>query len=115
MENNITPASPRKEVQVTFPDGQTFNGPKGTTVEAFILAGLPANGSRPVATLINGRLRELATRLEGDVTIVPVTMADSDGVRIYRRSLSFLMIAAAAEVFPRDTITVHHSMPFGGY
>ncbi len=115
MENNITPASPRKEVQVTFSDGQTFNGPKGTAVEAFIHAGLPANGSRPVGALINGRLRELATRVEGDVSIMPVTMADSDGVRIYRRSLSFLMIAAAAEVFPGDTITVHHSMPFGGY
>ena len=47
--------------------------------------------------------------------MVPVTMADSDGVRIYRRSLSFLMIAAATEVLPGDTVTVHHSMPFGGY
>jgi uridine kinase len=42
-------------------------------------------------------------------------MADSDGVRIYRRSLSFLMIAAAQEVFPGEIITVQHSMPFGGY
>ncbi|HUS94830.1 MAG TPA: nucleoside kinase [Patescibacteria group bacterium] len=115
METNITPAAPRKEVQVTFSDGRTFNGPKGTTVEAFIQAALPLNGSRPVGALIDGRLRELVTVIEGDTTVVPVTMADSDGVRIYRRSLSFLLIAAAAEIFPGDTITVHHSMPFGGY
>ena len=115
METNITPASPRKEVQVTFSDGQTFNGPKGTAVEAFIQAALPAIGGRPVGALINGQLRELATQIDTDTEIAPVTMADSDGVRIYRRSLSFLLIAAAAEVFPGDTITVHHSMPFGGY
>ena len=60
-------------------------------------------------------MRELSRLLNHDATIVPVTTADSDGVRIYRRSLSFLMIAAAAEIFPGRTITVHHSMPFGGY
>jgi uridine kinase len=42
-------------------------------------------------------------------------MADSDGVRIYRRSLSFLMIVAAIEIFPHEIITIKHSMPFGGY
>jgi uridine kinase len=42
-------------------------------------------------------------------------MAHSDGVRIYRRSLCFLMIVAAVEVFPDEVITIKHSMPFGGY
>ena len=46
---------------------------------------------------------------------MPVTTADSDGTRIYRRSLTFLMVVAAAEIFPGRIITVHHSMPFGGY
>lgn len=115
MNCNIVPASVRKDIQVVFPDGQAFNGPKGTTAEEFIkVADLKTIG-RIVAVLVNGNLRELSLSLHGDATLVPVTMADSDGVRIYRRSLSFLMIAAAAEIFPDDTITVHHSMPFGGY
>ncbi|MGD2050110.1 MAG: nucleoside kinase [Chloroflexota bacterium] len=115
MDCNIVPAPVRKDVQVVFPDGRAFDGPKGTTAEEFIkVADLKTNG-RIVAVLVNGNLRELSLSLDGDATLVPVTMADSDGVRIYRRSLSFLMIAAAAEVFPDDTITVHHSMPFGGY
>lgn len=115
MDCDIVPAPVRKDIQVVFPDGRAFNGPKGTTAEEFIkVADLKTNG-RIVAVLVNGNLRELSLSLQGDAMLVPVTMADSDGVRIYRRSLSFLMIAAAAEIFPDDTITVHHSMPFGGY
>ena len=112
---DIQPSSIREDVQVIFPDGRAFNGPKNTTAEEFILAAKIQTGARVVAVLINGQLRELSTPLVRDSELSPVTMADSDGVRIYRRSLSFLMIAAAAEVLAGDTVTIHHSMPFGGY
>jgi uridine kinase len=105
----------REEIQVCFPEGQAYNGPSGTTVESFIDAANIKTNGRIVAALVDDQLRELSVPLDRDVKLVPVTMADSDGVRIYRRSLSFLLIAAAAELFPCDTITVHHSMPFGGY
>jgi len=115
MTMEIRQSETREDVQITLPDGRAFNGPKNAPAEAFILkADLKLTG-RVVAVLINGRLRELSTPLMRDSHLVPVTMADSDGVRIYRRSLSFLMIAAAAEILPNDTVTVHHSMPFGGY
>ncbi|HSG16880.1 MAG TPA: nucleoside kinase [Anaerolineae bacterium] len=111
----ITQSDVREDVQITLPDGRAFNGPKNSTAEAFIRkANLDTNG-RVVAVLIDDHLRELSTPVVRDSALVPVTMADSDGVRIYRRSLSFLMIAAAAEVLSGDTVTVHHSMPFGGY
>lgn len=105
----------RQTVQARFADGRAFDGPVGTTVEEMMVTAAPQTAGRVVAALVNGRLRELSHQLDSDAALVPVTTTDSDGVRIYRRSLSFLMIAAAAEVFPNDTITVHHSMPFGGY
>jgi uridine kinase len=105
----------RTTVQAHFGPDLTYEGPVGTTIEEFInIARPPANG-RIVAALANGKLRELSQELTQDANIVPVTTADSDGSRIYRRSLTFLVIAAAAEVFPDRTIIVHHSMPFGGY
>ncbi|MBE2202675.1 MAG: nucleoside kinase [Anaerolinea sp.] len=113
----ITLAPIRRTVQARFADGRAFDGPCGTPLEEFIKAAaihMQGNG-RIVAALVNGRLRELSRLLNEDASIVPVTMTDSDGVRIYRRSLSFLMIAAATEVFPGRRITIHHSMPFGGY
>jgi uridine kinase len=113
--NEITAAPLRHQVQVRFNDGRAFDGPIGTPVESFIKAAELKTNGRIVAALINGQLRELSVPITNDSLIVPVTLGDSDGVRIYRRSLSFLMIAAAAELFPDDTITVHHSMPYGGY
>lgn len=111
----IQASSPRRDVQARFTDGQAFNGPVGTTVEAFMQAARPQTNGRIVAALVNGQLRELSQVLNSDATLSPITMADSDGVRIYRRSLSFLMIVAAADIFPDEIITIKHSMPFGGY
>ncbi|MBK9050937.1 MAG: nucleoside kinase [Chloroflexi bacterium] len=111
----ITLATPRQTVQVRFPDGRAFDGPIGATLEAFMLAAAPEYRGRVVAALVNNRLRELSRPLTHDAELVPLTTGNSDGMRIYRRSLSFLMIAAAHECFPHHHISVEHSMPFGGY
>lgn len=105
----------RDIVQARFPDGRAFDAPIGTTLEAFMNIARPSANGRIVAALKNGKLRELSHPLQQDALLIPVTSADSDGGRIYRRSLSFLMIVAAAEIWPERTITIQHSMPFGGY
>ncbi|MCA9901936.1 MAG: nucleoside kinase [Anaerolineales bacterium] len=105
----------RHTVQARFADGRAFDAPVGTTLETFIEAAQPETNGRIVAALKNGRLRELSHKLDEDALLVPVTSADSDGSRIYRRSLCFLMIAAADEIWPGKIITIQHSMPFGGY
>lgn len=111
----ITPATPRTTIQVQFPNGNTYEADRGTTIEQFINAANIQTEAQVVAALMNGRLRELSTPLQHDATIEPVTIAISDGSRIHRRSLSFLMVAAATELFPNHTISIQHSMPFGGY
>ncbi|MCL4265418.1 MAG: nucleoside kinase [Anaerolineae bacterium] len=111
------PTIPRQTIQARFPDGRAFEAPVGTPIEAFVQAAerdQPGNG-RTVAVLMNRRLRELSIPLQTDADLIPITTADSDGSRIYRRSLTFLMVVAAAELFPAYTITIMHSMPFGGY
>ncbi len=111
----IHPTTIRQTVQARFTNGQTFEGPIGTPIEAFVdAADLKVNG-RIVAAIMNGRLRELSTPMMADADLEVETTANSDGTRIYRRSLSFLMIAAAAQLFPGRIITIQHSMPFGGY
>ncbi len=105
----------RDTVQARFDDGRIFEGPRGTPIEEFVLVAQPLATGSIVASLMNGRLRELCLPLQDDADLEPVSSASSDGSRIYRRSLTFLMIAAAAQVFPGQVITVHHSMPFGGY
>lgn len=111
----VSPAPLRDTVQVRFPDGQAFNGPVATPLEEFVRAYNWPGPGRIVAALVNGHLRELSLPVQYDVNVVPVTTADSDGGRIYRRSLSFLLVAAATEIFPTASILVEHSLPFGGY
>ncbi len=113
--DEIKATSRRITVQARFLDDSVWEGPIGTTVERFLQQENPETNGKVVAALVNGKLRELAQPLNFDADIVPVTTADSDGTRIYRRSLTFLMVVAAAEVFPGRIFTVHHSMPFGGY
>ncbi len=112
---SVQPANIRTEIQAVFPDGRAFNAPSGTTVLEFMKKAQPKADGHVVAALINKKLRELFVPLYKDSQIEPVTIANSDGMRIYRRSLSFLMIVAAKRCFPEHTIEVEHSMPFGGY
>ncbi len=111
----IRPARPRDTVQVRFNDGRIFEGPVGTPLEEFIRAAGSDPQAPTVAALIDNELRELTYPVERDVEVTPITMAHSDGGRIYRRSLSFLLVTAVHELFPEATVYVDHSLTFGGY
>ena len=115
--NQIHPAPVRDTVQARFQNGRAYDGPKGTSIEAFLQYATieDIKKNRVVAAFCNGSLRELSQPLMVDAKLTPVDIGDADGARIYRRSLSFLMVVAAARVLPDQTVTVQHSMPFGGY
>jgi uridine kinase len=112
---DIHPAEPRDTAQVWFDDGRVFEGPVGTPLEAFINVAGSDPEAPTVAALIDNELRELTYRVEGDIEVTPITMASSDGFRIYRRSLAFLLVTAVHELYPGVTVYVDHSLTFGGY
>ena len=111
----VKPASPRRAAQVRFPDSRAFEAPIGTPLEAFVRAAFPDPPVPVMAALVDGKLKELTWPVACDVEAAPVTLADSDGGRIYRRSLSFLLVAAARKLFPQAQVYVDYSLPFGGY
>ena len=111
----VRSAKPRETVQAHFSDGRTFEGPIGTTLEAFVRAAYPDPVIPPMAAIVDGQLRELATPLRRDAYVKPVFLTDSDGIRIYTRSLSFLLAACVQELFPEAELIIDHSVPFGGY
>ncbi len=111
----VRPASPRRAAQVRFPDGRVFEAPIGTLLETLVRAAFPDPPVPVMAALVDGKLKELTWPVTRDVEATPVTLADSDGVRIYRRSLSFLLVVAAQKLFPQAQVYVDYSLPFGGY
>lgn len=112
----IRPGHARDDVVVHCPKGTYWSGPKGTPVEAFLRAAIPDQNEDPVmAALVNGRLCELNYPIKQDTEVQPVRMSSSDGRRVYRRSLTFLLIVAAHELFPDAILEVDYSVTYGGY
>ncbi|HMK08371.1 MAG TPA: nucleoside kinase [Anaerolineales bacterium] len=106
--------TPRPTVQLHLPDGRVIEGRRGAPLEDFVrdLAGYPET---IVGGIVNGELRELTYPIEMEARLRPVTLGDPDGMRIYRRSLTFLLSAAFEDLFPGAWLTVDHSVSSGGY
>ena len=111
----IKQAKARTSVQITLSDGRVFSGPVGATLEKFFEAAFPDHEAPLIAALVDGQLRELTHPIERDCDVVPIDLSHSDGGRIYRRSMIFLMLVAAKRLFPEVEIHVDHSLTFGGY
>lgn len=113
--NPPTINSTRPTVEIVLPDGRVFTGRRGATL--FELMQMIPEWQEPLimGAIVNGELRELTYTIDMDARIRPVTMADDDGARIYRRSVTFLLEAAFEELFPESSMTLDHSVSAGGY
>lgn len=116
--SQAVPAVLRETVQARFPNGVIYEASIGASIEAFVKSALAdqalGKATPVVAALVNGQLRELTYALETDADLVSIPMNSSDGTRIYQRSLSFLLVTAVKELFPRAKITIDHSLTAGG-
>lgn len=68
-----------------------------------------------VGALVNNKLSELFQVIDFDATVSWVTLKQSDGIRIYQRTLSFVFIRAAMEVFRNIHVNIRHSLSKGLY
>jgi len=104
---------PRNEVEIHLPDGRVLSGPRGAKVGEFLAA--IEHESQLVAAVVNHDLRELTYPIEIESIVQPLLMESPDGARIYRRSLTFLLEMAFADLFPTAALFVDHSVASGGY
>jgi len=95
--------------------GIVLTGPRGTPIGEFLKILAEWKDPSIMGAVVNNELRELTYPIEMDARVLPVTMADSDGARIYRRSVTFLLEAAFKECFPGSLLTVDHSVSSGGF
>ncbi len=112
-ERQVDEARARPSVQIHLPDGRVLEGERGLPLEAFLKG--EASEAPIVGAIVNGELRELTYCIEMESQVRPVTMADEDGMRIYRRSLTFLLAAAFEKLHPDARLDVEHSVASGGY
>lgn len=114
--NGIVQAeTPRPTVEVHLPDGRILCGPRNRSIGAFFKALPDWNRHDPiVGAVVNDQLRELDYPIELDSRARPVKMSQSDGSRIYRRSVTLLLEAAFEDLFPNADIAIEHAISSGG-
>ncbi len=115
MAEILLDAKPTSQVQLFLPDGRVLRGPRGATLEDFLRPFQHLFPAPLMAAVVNGALQELTVPVELEAQVRPVTLADPDGRRIYRRSLVFLLEVAFDRLFPQASLWVEHSVASGGY
>jgi uridine kinase len=90
-------------------EAPVFTCPSGTPAES--LAPRFGKLSGPLAAVkVNSEILPLSTWLRVNAVLEPVPLRSPEGVSIYRRSLAFLLAAAAKELFPRRSLYIGHSL-----
>jgi uridine kinase len=107
--------SPRTEVEIHLPDARVLQGKRGASIAELLAPVKPELPAPLMGAIINGDLHELTYRIEIESRVTPVTMVENDGMRIYRRSLTFLLEAAFSTFFPQAALIIDHSVSSGGY
>lgn len=122
MESNIVSiqkAVARENVHITLATGQVLSGPIGEKLEAYLLQakqlGWITSEAPLIAAVVDGRLRELTYPINKDVRVRPMTLKESDGGRIYRRSLVLLMTTAVDELWSGTQVNVNYAVYDGGF
>ena len=101
-------------VTATFPGGKEIKVKRGTVIDT--LAGNFGVLESPLAAVkMSNRILPLSGRLEINAPLEPVTIDSPAGIEIYRRSLAFLLSAAAREIFPSRKLVIGHSLGHSYY
>ena len=114
-KDKIQFVSPRETVEIHLPDRQTISGPRGGRLEDFLKVYQTVSPNPITGAVVNGKLEELSYPVEMDASVEPISMRTADGMRFYRRSLTFLLETAFHEIFPGAILTIDHSVTSGGY
>lgn len=105
----------RQTVEVKFKNGSKIEVPTGTTFSQ-ISKMVVATTDVPVTLVkVDNSLKELGSWVTRDTEAVElVDLTNKDGLRVYQRSVTFLMTTAAKKLFPNNHILVNHHI-MGGY
>jgi len=104
-----------ENITLTFPDGNSKEFAEGIT--AFEVAKSISNrlADETLAVEINGKVKELYTKLESDASIKFLTFEESKGKEIYWHSTSHLMAHAVQTIYPEAKFGVGPAIENGFY
>lgn len=95
--------------------GKSFSVAPGTTVEQF-LKSQGETEAKQVLGVRMGNIKVLRSHvLEEGAVLTPLTLCDSEGIRIYKNSLIFIVVAVVKKLFPDWQVVINHTISGGIY
>lgn len=102
-------------IKVMLEGEQPYEVSQGTPVSE-LLEMRPKEEAVPVvAAFIDNQLRDLRTPLVNDCSVRFVDLTMAEGVRVYRRSVTALLMRAISEVLPGSNAVIQHTLGNGLY
>lgn len=105
----------KKPITVYFKNGDSCQYHAGITLLEISKDVQHLYGTPIVAAKVNNEIKDLQFTVMNDCTIKFLDLHTELGIKVYQRSLTFVMIAAAYELFPQGEVTVEHSLSKGLY
>ncbi|MBQ0165737.1 MAG: nucleoside kinase [Treponema sp.] len=103
------------DIILSFPDGKTIQTHSGCPVQDIISHFGKETADKLYAVKVNNVVTPLTSRIEVNAELTPVMPDTKDGTAMYRRTLCFVVAAAAQKLFPDRRLLVGHSMGYGYY
>jgi uridine kinase len=100
-------------IRITLENGIRRQCRPHTPVGALLKKPCDARGLPFIGARVNNDVVSLTYPLEVNAEVRFLTMTDSQGMRIYRDSLAFLLMKTAAELFPDGRFSIEHSLGTG--
>mgnify|MGYP001810208298 CR=1 FL=1 len=94
-------------------DGKTMPIEAGTCLETLAAVRRAADGVPIVAAIVNNEIRELTWQVREPCAVRFVDLHTEDGIRIYQRSLKFLLMKALHDCHPDRDVAIRHSVSKG--
>ena len=95
--------------------GRTIEVAMGTTLLE-VERQLRLDGPHPfLAAYVNNRIKELNYRIYKPVTVRFIDITSFEGIRVYQRTISFILQKAVRELFPDRKLYIRHSLGASGF
>lgn len=104
-----------KMINITFENGETLSVMSGTTLLELSKFYEKNHRHKIVAAKVDKDIKELTKSLNSHAFVEFIDLEDEDGMRIYLRSLSFVLIKAVNDIFPERKVVINHSISRGLY
>jgi len=100
-----------QKIYVTLPGGKKITCESGISLREISDREKLNKSANPfMAMRVNNKIYSLASTVNYNCALEPVELDSTDGLRIYRKSLSYLLEMTAKEVFPDLGLKISHSI-----